>query len=522
MNAGDERGTAMKRPARLIACLAAAALAACCTVYKIKEMDGKALAAKGNKGRIVSVTTAEGPVNFSEKDPAEVKGGGVVGSLREICTVDPLDFAEIAPGKGGPNVVLRDGRRFRVAASKSVGESVECEAVKAVYVPLDEVVRAKVRTVNSAASILGTLAGVVLVAGMVALDVATYDAVDNWPGTDFTGGMIDSLIESCDSAPAGSGRRRSNKALLGAKDASNAAQDTEFWTMEWTAVDARPGEDGKLRLRLGNASGVPRGIDEAKLIVVDHPPGVMVAADVLGTVRACPGPVAPDSAAVGGQDIKELVSVRDGVLWRTAERDAASGQAAPARDEIALSFAKPKGARKAKLIVSASNSSWRVQFAREVPPALYQDWEFSKVRVRMLTVFGWQTVQVLFATGPLPASDLIYNLDLSDVGTDKVWLKLALPSGYWLIDRLALDFGGDLPVEAAVLPVEEVDGPDAAEVLQALAAEDSTTLRLGIEDPPALLTFAVPQPKEGSARSFFLRTVSCYEMPAQAKGGKNG
>jgi hypothetical protein len=140
----------------------------------------------------------------------------------------------------------------------------------------------------------------------------------------------------------------------------------------------------------------------------------------------------------------------------------------------------------------------------------------------MLTVSGWQTGQVLFAAGPLPASDLIYDLDLSDVGADKVRLTLSLPSGYWLIDRLALDFGEDLPVAAAVLPVEEVDGPDAAEVLQALAAEDSTTLHLGTEDPPALLTFAVPAPKEGLARSFFLRTVSCYEMPKPATEKKTG
>ncbi len=34
MNAGDERGTKMKRHARLIACLAVAVLATSCTVYE--------------------------------------------------------------------------------------------------------------------------------------------------------------------------------------------------------------------------------------------------------------------------------------------------------------------------------------------------------------------------------------------------------------------------------------------------------------------------------------------------------
>ena len=525
----------MKRPVRLAACLAVAMLATSCTVYKIKDMDAKALAAKGKRGRIVSVQTAEGSIAFSEKDPAEVKNGAVVGRLREIHTLAPFDIAEIAPGPTGPKVVLKDGRRFQVAASQSVGDGVECEAVKAVYVPLDEVVRARVRVKDTAASILGTLAGAVLVVGALAIDAATYDEEDDEPGTTFTDALFDSVVESLDNAPAGSGRHRSNKALIGMKDAAGAAAETEFWTMEWTPVDARPGEDGKVRLPLGNSSGVPRGIDEAKLVVVDHPPGATIAADLFGTVRACSCPVAPESATDGaGKDVRELVSAKDGILWRTEGGDAVPGAASPVRDEMTLSFPRPKGARSAKLIVNATNSRWRSDFAWEVrarqAPAnanpgsgnesteagpVYQGWEYGKVRVRMLTAFGWQTGQVLFAVGPLPPADMIYNLDLSDVVTDKVWLKLTPPAGYWLFDRLALDFGEDAPVEAADAAAEQADGPDAAQVLQALAAEDGTTLRLDAGDPPALLTFTLPPPKEGMARSVFLRTVSCYEMPAR-------
>ena len=249
-------------------------------------------------------------------------------------------------------------------------------------------------------------------------------------------------------------------------------------------------------------------------------------------------PVGPDSATDGaGKDVQDLVSAADGVLWRTPGGDPAAVEPPSLRDEITLSFPRPKGSRSARLIVKAANSCWRAQFARQVPaqaasaapdraagkkgpktPSIYQEWEYGKVRVRMLTAFSWQTGQVLFATGPLPASDMIYNLDLSDVGTDKVWLKLTPPAGYWLFDRLALDFGEDTPVETAEAAAEEVDGPDAAQVLQALSSEDGTTLRLDSGDPPVLLTFTVPPPKEGKARSVFLRTVSCYEMPVHKIG----
>ena len=120
---------------------------------------------------------------------------------------------------------------------------------------------------------------------------------------------------------------------------------------------------------------------------------------------------------------------------------------------------------------------------------------------------------MLFAGGPLPAVDMIYDLDLSDVASDRVKLALSPPVGYWIIDRLAIDFGKTITVKAVELAPDDVDGPDAAQVLAALATEDGTTLRLAGPNDPATLTFTLPPRAEGLERSVFLRTVSCYEMP---------
>jgi hypothetical protein len=192
---------------------------------------------------------------------------------------------------------------------------------------------------------------------------------------------------------------------------------------------------------------------------------------------------------------------------------------------LTLEFPRPAGARWAKLIVNATNSAWRAQFAREVAATsggaapgqkkapIYREGEYTKLRVRVLTVLGWQTGQVVFGGGPLPAEDMIYGIDLDDVGGDKVQLKLEPPAGYWLIDRLALDFSEDAPVEGNVVDAEDVDSPDAAEVLRALAVEDGSTLFLENPGEQSVLTFPVPPPKEGMERTIFLRTVSCYEMP---------
>ena len=525
MNVGNERGTRVKRHVRALAWLALAALATSCTMYRVKDVDGRALAAKAQKAKIVSVQTAGGSVAFSEDDPAGVRDGAVVGSVYMTYKLDPRDVADVSSSPAGPEVVLKDGSRFRVAASKSKGEFVECETVKPVVVPLDEVVKAKLRVKDTVGSIFGTLGAAVLLVGVVALDSAISGDDDECDLEDSAAAeFVDLLLEPCDLSFGGP----PNSAILTLRDSFDTSAEEEFWTVEWADVDAKPGEDGKLLVRVDNRSGAPRGIDEAKLIVVDHPPGVSVVPDTLGVARSCSAPVAPETAIEGASaDIRDLVSARDGVSWRSS-RELDLGAGTPLHDEIKLSFPKPKGVRKAKLIVSASNSAWRSDFAREVhaqasPRSLtsYPEWEYSKLRVRMYTAFGWQTGQVLFAGGPLPAANVIYDLDLGDVPADKVELVLSPPVGYWIIDRLAIDFGKDIAVEAIDLSPDDVDGPDAAQVLEALSGEDGTTLRLVGPDDPAVLTFSVPPPKEGMERSLFLRTVNCYETPRDSKRAKN-
>jgi hypothetical protein len=166
---------------------------------------------------------------------------------------------------------------------------------------------------------------------------------------------------------------------------------------------------------------------------------------------------------------------------------------------------------------------WRAQFAREVlgrpggAKLLYREGELTRLGVRLETVFGWQTGQVIFAGGPLPAEDAVYGLDLGDVKGSTVRIKLEPPVGYWLIDRLALDFGEDTPVDEVLVDAEDVDSPDAAEVLRALTVEDGSTLFLVNPGSQSVLIFAAPPPKEGMERTLFLRTVSCYEIAPRLK-----
>jgi len=515
-----------RSPLVIILALALSVLAPACTIYKIKEMDAKTLAAKGKKGLILSVETGGEYVEFPDADPARLRGAGIAGRIYGSRDIDPYDIADIASAGPGARIVLRGGERLDVLSGFPTGEgTVRCEVAKPTYIPLDQVDKAKVRVVNTAASVLTTLGGITLLVGAIALDASTDDPDDIFEGAteDIVESFVFSMFETAVVGPPPGGR--SLRLSLGPGGSRPAAEESQFWVLEWTPVDAEPGEDGRVHVRLGNRSGVPRGIDEAKLVAVDHPVGTEAAPDCRGFVRAVGDPVPPSSAVDGsGRDIAPLLRSRDDDLWRSRGGEAAQGAATGPRDELTLEFPRPPGARRAKLVVNAANSTWRALFAREAAlvgqvskdrraaPG-YHEREFSKLRVHVSTVFGWQTGQAICAAGPLPAESAIYEIDLEDVEGDRVRLRLEPPAGYWLIDRLALDYGPDLSLEEAVIDAEGADGPDGPGILRALAAEDGTTAVFEGSGAESLLTFAVPPPKEGTRRTLFLRTVSCYDMP---------
>ncbi len=512
----------MRKRVPVAVVLALAVLAPGCTIYKIKVLDAEALAAKGKDAKILAVETKDGVVEFRGDDPAKLEGAGIVGRLYGQLSIDPVEIADLAPSGKRAKAVLRDGRRLEVLSGYDAGDAFTCEVAATTWIPLDKVVTAKIRAVDTAASVLSTLAGVVLVAGALALEGSGDEDEEYDPSDDVLfASLVDSLLEP-DGAPR---PRRSVKALLGTWKSPPAAEESEFWSMEWTRVDAVPGEDGTIALGLDNRAGVPRGVDEAKLIVVDHPPGSRVAPDARGSLRAYADPLPPRTAADGlCDDILPLIGERDDVFWRGPVPDPAQGGTLGARERLDLEFPRPAGARRAKLVVDASNSTWRALFAREAAataaaapkgkgkPA-YEEREFSKLPVLISTVAGWQTGQVIFACGPVPPETVLYDLDLDDVDGDILRVRLAPPVGYWLIDRLAIDYGEDAPVEETVVEASGESGPDAAAVLEALAVEDGTTAFYPDPATGSVLTFALPPPKEGMSRTLFLRTVSCYEMP---------
>jgi hypothetical protein len=257
------------------------------------------------------------------------------------------------------------------------------------------------------------------------------------------------------------------------------------------------------------------------------------------------GAVAPKKARDRrGRDILPLVAAKDGRFWMTADEEKNPRKKEDLRDELIFEFPKPRGAKKAKLLVNATNTAWASNFASsfievpgtgsfERPPRANRpdltggrarDWfredEFYRLRVWVETKNGWQTRQMIYGGGPFVPRDIIYAMNIKDCPGSTLRVKIMPPVGFWKIDRVAVDYSKDSVSPPLEIMAETAAAPDlaAGEVLAALAREDGQCLMLPNRGDAAEITFTAPLLSPGKERSIVLKTVCRYTIRPDVEG----
>ena len=312
---------------------------------------------------------------------------------------------------------------------------------------------------------------------------------------------------------------------------------------DWIGLDNLRPVDGRYRLLLTNELDEVEHVDELKLVVVDHPTGVSVVPDLSGRVRTVASPLPPLRARdAQGRDILPLLDAKDETFWlgRVEGRD--PEKTADLKDELVLEFAKPAGVRQAKLVANAWTTRWGSQAIRPLlaargselrpyfekvnagGPALLSllGWfageEMYNLQVRVETEAGWKTKALIFGGGPFIAKDKVYELDLGDVRGDTVRIKLTPAAGFWMIDRLALDFSVDVPIRVNELAAVSARDGAGRDVGEELASDDNAYFVIPKDSGPATMEFAVPPGSSGMSRSIFIKARGYYDVLLDANG----
>jgi len=312
---------------------------------------------------------------------------------------------------------------------------------------------------------------------------------------------------------------------------------------DWIGLDSLVPVDGRYRLLLTNELEEVEHVDELKLVVVDHPADVTVFPEVSGRMRTIASAAAPQSARdAGGRDVLPLLGAKDGTFWlgRVEGRD--PDRIEDLKEELILEFAKPAGAKSAKLVANAWTTRWGSQAIKPLltargrelgsyfdrvdagGPALLSllNWfageEMYNLQVRVETTAGWKTRALVHGGGPFIAKDKVYELDLRDVPGDTVRITLTPAAGFWMIDRLAVDFSEDETVRVTEIAAVSASDASGRNIGAELEADDNSFFVIPKGSRPATLEFAVPPEAPGMARAVFLKARGYYDILLDSDG----
>jgi len=441
------------------------------------------------------------------------------GTTTTIKSIVLVDGTEVEFGAGGamyfPSTQTISGypkghepRTFWKNRERGVAE----EGEMAVY-SVDDVLYARVETVNVGASIAATLGITLLVmAAIIGVAIATKEScpfVYAWDGERFV----------FDAEPLGG-------------SVSRGLERADLSRLE----HLKPLQN-EYRLRVRNEVPEIQYLDDMKLVVVDHAPGRHIVSDLTGTLYAVEDATAPASAVdENGRDLLPFFRATDGVAWQTKLPKDDTWKGAPRRHEITLRFDKPAGANEARMVVNAGTALWGSNMIREMlqmrgdgvgrwhesidrgGPAMEEltrfnereELYFLKFYVRRhgeWTFGGW-----IPGGGPFITEDRVIPIDLSGVDGDAVEIRMMPPKGFWTFDYMAVEFGAGETVTGTPVPLRKATTSEGTDILGLLAARDGRRYVMREMGDDAALVFDAPAPVAGMERTVFLETFGYYEI----------
>lgn len=476
------------------------------------------------KERIVGVTTLDGREIRLKPPGAVLKDGKVTGHELKGRPFE-IPEAQVATlksdlDKDGKSLVIRlttrDGQTVEFVppgATKSAGV-IAGTAYQPFEMPVDQVQRVWLEeSSNNAWKVIGITLGVVVAA--MAAAVATKEScpfVYSWDGRRFV----------FDAEPYGGATSR-------------GLERDDYSELEHLKADG-----GLYRLMVTNEVNETQYTNFMELWLVDHPPGVRVAADEFGGIHEVSEPVAPSAARdARGRDLRAWLANTDGLIWEPPAVADATGEL---RQEIVLTFPRPPGARRARLVANVSTGLWGSHMIREMlmlqgreigawyasldgDPRARQAllaWnlreELFALKLEVEEPTGWQLRGVLPGGGPFIAEHRVVPLDTSRALGDEVRLRIRPPGGFWALNSFRMDWGESRELEVRKeRPIEARDSR-GMDRLGELAASDERFYAMPTTGDHAFVSFRAPELPAGMERTAFLHSRGYYQLHLPSGG----
>jgi len=211
-------------------------------------------------------------------------------------------------------------------------------------------------------------------------------------------------------------------------------------------------------------------------------------------------------------------------------------------NNIVMTFDNSSHSNQAKLILSAKNSLWfdyvygkfNEQFGSfynkfqkqqlKVPAEKNIKWrDEQEIPLSVFVKSGkeWVLVEKLNPVGPMAYRDLVIPINLEEIKTQKIEIKLECGYMFWEVDYAAIDFSVDIPLPTQnINPYSAID-ENGKNVTDLLDKEDKNYLIQPSIGNQVIIKYHVASPQDGEKQSVFLKNRGYYKYIRDYKGMPN-
>lgn len=435
----------------------------------------------------------------------------------------------LSPPTGAPSlenvigVTLKDGREIKFDQGQRTflrDTTIEARVKGAsVFIPTSDLQRVWIQSMDKGRTTLAAIGiafGIFAVA--VGVAIATKEScpfVYSWDGTQYV----------FDGEPYGGAITR-------------GLERDDYSHLEHLRADSKR----NYRLMVTNEVNETQYTNSMELMVIDHRPGARIEMDEWGRPHDVTTALAPASARdQDGKDLVAWLSAVDGKIWEPLPSiNPVSG----VRQEIVLSYPKPRGAKRASLVAHAGTGMWGSHMIRELlqlrggeVSSWYNVIDTDRGALDALRAWNvaqelyvlkldvdeggaWNTRGLLPGGGPFLTETRVVPLDISAVTGDSLRLRIRPPSGFWAMNSFEIAYDEvDQPLAITNVVPATARTSDDRDVLGDLRTADDRYYGMPTTNDRAIVTFvAPPPPLAGTERSIFLHTRGYYRLHLPESG----
>jgi len=387
------------------------------------------------------------------------------------------------------------------------------DSIPALYnVPLDKIHRIEVHDVDVGKTIFAVAGSAVAVVGIITLillltkESCPFIYVFNGDSYEFTGeiysGAIYPHLERDDYLPLPTLRSQDNEYLL---KMANMVREIQYTNL-------------------------------TELLVIDHPNETDVLIDKYGKYYTFNKLQSPRTAISANQNniLSEIMYKDDLKYLGEVNEDTEM-----AMDYVMLNFKKPQNSETAELVLRAKNSFWLDYIVGqffELFGDKYSNWmekqqnQTEKDQSNWVLDQGlslsvylekngeWQFMDYYNIVGPVAEKDIVMSMDISDIDSDELNIKLEYGYLFWEIDYAGLDFSPQLPVEQKIVKMSSAVDQEVSDVFQLLIQKDKKYYIMDEIGDHAILKYDAPEERQNMKRSLFLHSSGHYEVKRDPSG----